>query len=112
MDLGSKIKNIRYNNNISQEEMAKILKINRNYLSRIETNKSLPTAEVLTRLAEIFKISVDSLLEINFDDKENTEARLNKIKKVTQMCSCLTAAELEFVVNMLCLMTNTSKDKL
>ena len=40
MDLGSKIKNIRYNNNVSQDEMAKILKINRNYLSRIETNKS------------------------------------------------------------------------
>ncbi|MBQ6285413.1 MAG: helix-turn-helix transcriptional regulator, partial [Bacilli bacterium] len=62
MDLGSKIKNIRYNNNISQEEMAKILKINRNYLSRIETNKSLPTAEVLTRLAIEFHVSIDSLL--------------------------------------------------
>ena len=37
MDLGSKIKNIRYNHNISQEELAKILEINRNYLSRIET---------------------------------------------------------------------------
>ena len=49
MDLGSKIKNIRYNHNISQEEMAKILKINRNNLSRIETNKSLPTAEILAR---------------------------------------------------------------
>ena len=60
MDLGTKIKNIRYNNNISQEEMAKILKINRNNLSRIETNKSLPTAEVLTKLAKNFNISIDN----------------------------------------------------
>ena len=82
MDLGSKIKNIRYNNNMSQEDMAKLLKINRNYLSRIETNKSLPTAEVLARLAEAFSISVDSLLGISLDDKEETETRLNKIKKI------------------------------
>ena len=32
MDLGIKIRNIRYNNNISQEEMSRILKINRNYI--------------------------------------------------------------------------------
>ena len=59
MDLGTKFKNIRYNNNITQEEMAKILKINRNNLSRIETNKSLPTSEVLMRLAESFNISIE-----------------------------------------------------
>ena len=61
MDLGNKIKNIRYNNNIIKEEMAKILKINRNNLSRIETNKSLPTAEVLTRVAQEFNISIDKI---------------------------------------------------
>ena len=82
MDLGSKIKNIRYNNNVSQDEMAKILKINRNYLSRIETNKSLPTAEVLARLAETFNISIDSLLGVNIDGKDGAEAKLNKIKKL------------------------------
>ena len=89
MDLGSKIKNIRYNNNMSQEDMAKLLKINRNYLSRIETNKSLPTAEVLARLAEAFSISVDSLLGISLDDKEETETRLNKIKKIKKKMGTL-----------------------
>ena len=109
MDLGSKIKNVRYNNNISQEEMAKILKINRNYLSRIETNKSLPTAEVLTRLDESFNLSIDSLLGINLDGKEGAQAKLNKIKKITQYCSYLSNTELDFVVNMLCVMSNNTK---
>ena len=109
MDLGSKLKNIRYNNNISQEEMAKILKINRNYLSRMETNKSLPTAEVLTRLAENFNISVDSLLGINLEGKAGAEAKMNKIKKVTQYCAYLSNAELDFVINMLCVMSNHTK---
>lgn len=109
MDLGTKFKNIRYNNNISQEEMAKILKINRNYLSRIETNKSLPTAEVLTRLAESFNISIDTLLGINLDGKDGAQAKLNKIKKITQYCSYLSSTELDFIINVLCVMSNNSK---
>lgn len=112
MDLGSKIKNIRYNNNVSQDEMAKILKINRNYLSRIETNKSLPTAEVLARLAETFNISIDSLLGVNTDGKDGAEAKLNKIKKISQYCSYLSNSELDFVINMLCVMTSNTRVKL
>lgn len=109
MDLGSKIKNIRYNNNISQVEMAKILEINRNYLSRIETNKSLPTAEVLTKLAEKFNISIDSLLGINLDGKDGEIAKINKIKKIGQYCNYLNNTELDFVINMLCVMSNHTK---
>lgn len=109
MDLGSKFKNIRYNNNISQEEMAKILKINRNYLSRIETNKSLPTAEVLSRLADEFHVSIDSLLGINLDGKIGEENKIKKIKKISQLCNYLNNTELDFVINMLSVMTNNSK---
>lgn len=109
MDLGNKIKNIRYNNNISQEEMAKILQVNRNYLSRIETNKSLPTAEFLTKLAEEFNISIDSLLGINLDGKDGEEKRLKKIKKITQYCNYLSNSEIDFIINILCVMSNHSK---
>jgi len=109
MDLGSKIKNIRYNNNISQEDMAKVLEINRNYLSRIETNKSLPTTEVLTKLAENFNISVDSLLGINLDGKDGEQARIKKMNKINQYCSYLSNSELDFIINILCVMSNNIK---
>lgn len=112
MDLGTKFKNIRHNNSISQEEMSKILKINRNYLSRIETNKSLPTAEVLTRLAESFNISIDSLLGIDLDGKDKEEEKANKIKKITQYCSYLNNSELDFLLNILCVMSNNAKGKI
>lgn len=112
MDLGSKIKNIRYNNNVSQDEMAKILKINRNFLSRIETNKSLPTTEVLTRLAENFNISIDSLLGINLDGAEGEEMKIKKIKKINQYCSYLSNSELDFILNMLCVLSNNAKEKI
>ena len=43
MKLGEKIKSLRKSKGISQEELAAMLKINRNYLSRVETGKSEPT---------------------------------------------------------------------
>ncbi len=109
MDLGTKFKNIRYNNNLSQEELAKILKINRNNLSRIETNKSLPTAEVLCRLANHFNMSLDSLLGINLDENEGAEVRKNKIKKITTQCMHLSNTELDFILNMIQVMSNNTK---
>ena len=111
MDLGSKIKNIRYNHNISQEELARMLEINRNYLSRIETNKSLPTAEVLAKLAISFNVSIDSLLGVNLDGKEGAEVKKEKIKKINQYCMYLSNSELDFVVNMLRVMSNNTRNK-
>jgi len=111
MDLGNKIKNIRYNYNLSQEELAKMLEINRNYLSRIETNKSLPTAEILAKLAKNFNISVDSLLETNVKDTENSAVRDNKIKRISQYCRYLTLSELDFVINLVCIMSNNTRSK-
>ncbi|MBQ2872905.1 MAG: helix-turn-helix transcriptional regulator [Bacilli bacterium] len=109
MDLGSKIKNIRYNHNLSQEELAKKLEINRNYLSRIETNKSLPTAEILSKLAHSFNISIDNLLGINLDGHDGADIRKEKIKKINQYCISLSNKDLDFVLKMLCVMTNNSK---
>lgn len=107
MDIGSKVKNIRYNNNISQEELARILEINRNYLSRIETNKSLPTAEVLYKLATKFGVSLDSILGINLNGNETEEARKNKLKKITQQCMYLSNTELDFILNIIHAMSKT-----
>lgn len=109
MDLGKKIKNIRYYYNISQEEMAKKLKINRNYLSRIETNKSMPTAEVLTRIAEEFNLSVDALLGVNIDNKNNEEMKLEKVNRITELCNNLSNTELDFVINVLEVVSNKAK---
>lgn len=110
MELGNKIKNIRYNHNISQEELAKMLEINRNNLSRIETNKCLPSAEVLAKLAVNFNISVDSLLGVNVDGREGAEIKKDKIKKISQYCGYLTNSELDFVINMLYVMTSNTRN--
>lgn len=109
MTLGTKIRNIRCNNKYSQEDMARILKVNRNYLSRIETSKSSPTPEVLVRIAEAFDISLDSLLGVNQNNADEERRRNEKIKKISNYCTYLSNQELDFVSNMLCVMSNNSK---
>lgn len=100
MTLGEKIKNLRNNNNISQEKLSKMLNINRNNLSRIETDKSAPTSDILYNLAKIFNISIDTLLEIN-KIEENSLQKKGKISKITKYCNNLSLQELDFLIKII-----------
>ena len=101
MDLGTKIKNLREVEKISQEELAKNLKINRNYLSRIETGKSEPTSSILKDLANIFNISIDSLLDISKDDSSNKE----KVDTIYKKLKYLNNNDLDFLIRIIEVMT-------
>ncbi len=105
MNIGTKIKKIRYSNNISQADMAKLLEINRNYLSRIETNKSVPSAEILTKLANNFNVSIDALLREN--DENNNDS---KIKLINKELIKLDSSKLDFIINMINYMSNKKKN--
>ena len=100
MKLGEKIKLLRKGKKISQEELANMLKINRNYLSRIETGKSEPTSSVLKNIAKIFNIDLNSLLDINNNDLENTD----KIKYIVENCKYLNDSDLDFIVRIISIM--------
>lgn len=105
MNLGDKIKLIRYKHDMSQDELAKVLDINRNYLSRIETNKSYPTMDVLIKLAKYFNISIDNLLDISFD-KVDSKSKREKIDKINKSCLNLSSGDLDFILRLLSLMNN------
>lgn len=99
MKLGEKIKQLRKSKGISQEELASMLKINRNYLSRIETGKSEPTSSILKHIAEIFSIDLNSLLDITDEDK-NTD----KVKYIVDNCKYLHDKDLDFIVRIMSIM--------
>ena len=65
MEFGKKVQMLRKNHNISQENLASLLKINRNYLSRIETGKSEPTLTIIKDISTFFKVDVASLMGFN-----------------------------------------------
>jgi putative transcriptional regulator len=55
---GKKIKRQRVLNDLTQTELAKLLGIDRGYLSSIENNKANPSLTLLTRIAETLKCSI------------------------------------------------------
>ena len=100
MKLGEKIKSLRKSKGISQEELAAMLKINRNYLSRVETGKSEPTAGILKQIAIIFNIDLNSLLDINNDNQDISE----KVKYIVNICKYLHEKDLDFIVRIITVM--------
>lgn len=100
MDFGKKVQMLRKNNNLSQENLAVILRINRNYLSRIETGKSEPSLSVLKSIVEYFKVDVETLIDI----KKNKGKVEDKIKKINEGCQHLLEDDLDFLIRIISVM--------
>ena len=68
IDISTKLKELRVEKDLTQEEAAQYLNIARNTLSQFETGKARPSYEVLVSAADLFSVSVDYLLgrEDNF----------------------------------------------
>lgn len=62
MTLGEKIKNIRNKFGLSQEELAEIINVSRQAITKWETNSGIPDIENLKLLASTFNITVDYLI--------------------------------------------------
>lgn len=57
------IKAIRESKNMTQAEVAKILKVSRTTVTMWETGESMPRAEKLIQLAEVLNCTIDELLK-------------------------------------------------
>jgi putative prophage repressor len=63
MSLGKRIKEIRMDNGLTQEEFAKRIRVSRPFISRIETNKECPSETVLKLICYVFKVDEDWLMK-------------------------------------------------
>lgn len=102
MDIGRKIKNLRTINKLSQDELARKLQINRNYLSRIETGKSEPSSSILISLSQLFNISIDSLLDL----KEKNKTLEEKIITLNEKIKHLDNEDIDFLIKIVNIMNN------
>ena len=100
MDFGGKVQMLRKSHGLSQEKLAMILKINRNYLSRIETGKSEPTLSIIRDVATYFKVDVASLMNI----KVCNDSIDDKIKKISDNCKFLLDKDLDFLIRITSIM--------
>lgn len=65
MTLGEKIKDIRKRLGFSQEDLAKIINVSRQAITKWERDDGVPDISNLKELSKIFKVSIDYLLDNN-----------------------------------------------
>ena len=72
------LKELRQKNKISQNEIAKILGVDRSNYSRYESGAIEPNIQILQKRADYFNVSIDYLLG---RDSQNTAILLNEQKE-------------------------------
>lgn len=71
--IGDKLKRLRLDKNLTQEDMANLLHIKRQSYGGYERNITVPDIGTLKILAEFFNVSLDIILEINIEKhRQNT----------------------------------------
>ena len=82
--LGAKIKRIRERKDLSQESLAKLLKISRVSLSQIENGERKISAEEIAMFSKIFNIASDVLLDLEKDIEVVLEKKKQEPVKAKQ----------------------------
>lgn len=74
MELGKKIRQLRFRAGLTQEQLAERLNLSPQSVSKWETGAAMPDITALPLLAEIFGVSIDDLFDLT------AEQRLNRIE--------------------------------
>jgi transcriptional regulator with XRE-family HTH domain len=79
--LGARIRELRKAQGMPQEQLAEILGVEQQYMSRIELGKSYPSLDRLMRIAEVLKVPLPSLFDFAHHSPEvlSPEAMVKKI---------------------------------
>ena len=75
MELGKKIRQLRFRAGLTQERLAEKLGLGPQSVSKWETGAAMPDITTLPLLAEVFGVSIDDLFDLT------AEQRLNRIEK-------------------------------
>ncbi len=63
MNLGRNLKRIRIEKKMTQGDIVRALGFSRSFVSNIESGKTNPTLDTITKLAKAIKVSPDELLK-------------------------------------------------
>lgn len=83
MSLGNSLFQARKKNGLSQEEVAERLGVSRQTISKWETDETLPDIRQSKRLAVLYHLSLDELIDFDVDVKEIQEV-IDRTSEETQ----------------------------
>lgn len=68
MNIGEKIKQLRIDKNLTQPQLAEAIGIEQSYLSKLENDKSIPSADIFQAILKVLVVEVGDFLE-GIDEK-------------------------------------------
>ncbi len=71
MKFDENLRNLRREKDYSQEYLAGVMNVSRQTVSKWENGSAMPDLKRLTQLAELFEVSMDTLLGIDYPSKDN-----------------------------------------
>lgn len=89
-NIGTYLKEKRKEENLTLNEVAKVLNLSAGYISRIERGTSNPSKEVLVNLCDIYKIPVNELID------NNGEITLENIKVGTDILTLVSSSNITY----------------
>ncbi len=88
MSIGKRISDLRKHNNISQGQLASMMDVSRQAVSKWENDSSTPDALKLIKLADIFNVDIEYLATgSNRNQKKADETPIQMSKESTQSAS-------------------------
>ncbi|MFM2488935.1 helix-turn-helix transcriptional regulator [Enterococcus avium] len=72
---GEKIRRLRLEQELSQKDLAEKLEVSRQAIAKWETNRGIPDIDNLKRIAQLFQVSIDYLV----NDQEPIDNHLIKL---------------------------------
>lgn len=85
MSIGEKIAEARKANNLTQEQLAELMGVTRQSISRWEQNLAYPEVEKILRLSDILNVSCDYLLKESETRENDTSGGKEKQSVVTRL---------------------------
>lgn len=99
MTIADKIKYLRKENNMTQEDLANKLNVSRQTISKWETNTAIPDADNIVAISKLFNITTDELLNYKIET-------MQKKKQFILDMAVLLFGIIGFIVFAILLMTN------
>ena len=81
MQFKDRLKQLRKNNKITQEHLAKIIGVERSTIGKYESTNTIPSNEILIALSKYFNVSIDYLLGNKAQDQDIKYDNISLIKK-------------------------------
>lgn len=90
MSFGKNLEKLRKDNRVSQAKLGQVLGITQQMVSNYEKESSQPNIELLVKMADFFKVSIDALVGYT---PVNSEERMSQRDRLLEYYDRLTEAD-------------------